>query len=83
MSVFDPNFLSPGFATASAGYLSERAAGLPAVLSRLPRPHSKRETAIAAAVRDGIADPRRWDANRAPIVLKRRPGAGLPEWRDQ
>jgi hypothetical protein len=62
VSVFDPNFVSEPFATASAGYLEAYAAQLPLIKAALPRPQTKREVAIRDAIEYGIQHPREWNA---------------------
>ena len=79
-SIYDPNHITPEFASASAGYLRKPSADLPRLLLNMPEPFTKREKAIYAAVEHGIGRPHVWDAQRRPFVCKRRPGTGLPEW---
>ena len=52
---FDPGYMSPEFATASAGYLRVPVERLPAMLRGLPEPVSDRERAVVAAIRWRIA----------------------------
>jgi hypothetical protein len=73
---FDPNYLSPAFQTAAAGYLSTPARALADKLDRLPEAKSLRERAILEAIADGIRNPSRWERNRAPIVLRNKPVIG-------
>ncbi len=80
---FDPNAISDSFASACAGYSRAPASALSDLLARLPAPRSKREIAIADAVRDGIARPARWEQIRQPLILTRRPGVELPVWREK
>jgi len=54
MSV-DPGYMSPEFASASAGYLRAPVERLPAMLAALPEPVSDRERAVVAAIRWRIA----------------------------
>lgn len=73
----NPDYLSPAFQAASAGYLSTPARCLPELLNALPFPTSLRERAIVDAIRDGIRDPARWEQNRKPIKnLKHKPLPG-------
>jgi hypothetical protein len=80
--MFDPNYLSPEFQTAAAGYLRTHAVDLPRVLASLPAANSDRERGIVAAMIDGVRNPSRWERNRAPIKLRRTPeeAMALPSW---
>ena len=82
MKPFDPEAMSAAFAAASAGYSKTKAADLPKLFLSLPAPTSKREWAITNAIRVGIEDPGKWDRVHAPYLCQRRPGFGLPEWRE-
>lgn len=60
---FDPSYMSPEFAVASAGYLSLDPRRLPDMLAALPEPVSARERAVVAAIR--------WRIARAGVHLDR------------
>ena len=83
MSAYDPNYLTPDFAIASRGYSKVRGVELADYVADLPPARSRREMAIVAAVRAGAAHPAEWDRTHRPMLLSRRPGAGLPEWNDK
>jgi hypothetical protein len=82
VSKLDPNYLTPDFALASRGYQTVRSGDLADYVEDLPPARTRREMAIVAALRHGIAHPAEWDRVHRPMVLSRRPGAGLPEWRE-
>lgn len=80
--ILNPDFLSPAFQSAAAGYLSTHARDLPALLGRIASSVtsewtlSMRERAILEAVREGVRNPARWEANRQPITLRLKPLPG-------
>ena len=83
MSAYDPNYLTPDFAMKSRGYQRVPGDHLADFLADLPPPRTRRETAIVAALRAGVLNPDAWDRLHRPQLLSRRPGAGLPEWREK
>ena len=69
---YDPNYVSPEFASACAGYTRSPAADLPDMLARLPAPITARERAIYAAIEAGVVNPH-WDRERRPWVVAAKP----------
>ncbi|MDE2096587.1 MAG: hypothetical protein KGL39_05015 [Patescibacteria group bacterium] len=65
MSLFDPNYMSAEFASASHGYASVPAADLKDFLAKFPRAVSMREKSIVMAVEFGIRNPEVWENRRA------------------